>query len=40
MRDFNIVIVFFSIRCPRNFMRVKIKCDLSGLLPSFHFFNI
>ena len=29
MRDFNRVIVFFSIMCPRYFTRVKKKCDLS-----------
>ena len=30
MRDFNGVIVFLSIICPRNFTRVRKKCDLSG----------
>ena len=30
MRDFNGVIVFLSILCPRNLTRVKKKCDLSG----------
>ena len=30
MRDFNGVIVFLSLICPRNFFRVRRKCDLSG----------
>ena len=30
MRDFNGVIVFLSILCPKNLTRVKKKCDLSG----------
>ena len=30
MRDFNGVIVFLSILCPKNFTRVKKKFDLSG----------
>ena len=30
MRDFNGLIVFLSTMCPKNFTRVKKKCDLSG----------
>ena len=30
MRDFNGVIVFPSTKCPRNFTRVRKKCDVSG----------
>ena len=30
MRDFNGVIVFLSMLCPKNLTRVKNKCDLSG----------
>ena len=30
MPDFNGVIVFRSIICPKNLTRVKKKCDLSG----------
>ena len=30
MRDFNGVIVFLSILCPKNLTLVKKKCDLSG----------
>ena len=40
MRDFNGVIVFFSIICPRNVTRVKKKCDLSGAASMFSFCNI
>ena len=29
-RDFIGVIVFPSVRCPRNFTRVRQNCDLSG----------
>ena len=37
MRDFNRVIVFFSILCPKNLTRVKKKCDLSGAAFRFLF---
>ena len=30
MRDFNGVIVFLSILCPKNLTRVKKKCDYRG----------
>ena len=30
MREFNGVVVFLSIMCPRKFTRVRKKCDLSG----------
>ena len=34
MCDFNGVIVFCSILCPKNLTRVKKKCDLSGAAKS------
>ena len=40
MRDFNRVIVFLLIMCPRNFTRVRKKCDLSGAVFMFSFSNI
>ena len=40
MRDFNGVIVFPSIICPRNFKRVRSKCDLSGAAFMFSLSNI
>ena len=40
MRDFNGVIVFLLIICPRNFTRVRKKCDLSGAVFMFSFSNI
>ena len=35
MRDFNGVIVFLSIICPRNFTRVRKSVIYLGLLSSF-----
>ena len=40
MRDFDGVIVFLSIICPRNFTRVRKKCDLSGAAFMFSCSNI
>ena len=37
MRDFNGVILFFSIMCPSNFTRVKKNVICLGLLSCFHF---
>ena len=37
MRDFNRMIVFRSILCPKNSTRVKKKCDLSGAVYRFSF---
>ena len=40
MRDFNGVIVFLSIICPRNFTRVRKNCDLSAAAFMFSCSNI
>ena len=39
MQDFNGVIVFLSIICPRHFARLRKKCDLSGAAFMFSFYN-
>ena len=40
MRDFNGVILFFSIKCPRNFTRVRKNVVCLRLLSCFHFLVI
>ena len=40
MRDFNGVIVFFSIKCPRKFTRVRRNVVCLRLLSCFHFLVI
>ena len=40
MRDFDGVIVFLSIMGPKNFTRVRKKCDLSGAVFKFSFWSI
>ena len=40
MRDFDGVIVFLSIICPRNFTSVRKKCDLYGAAFMFSCNNI
>ena len=40
MPEFNVVIVFPSIICPRNFSRVRKKCDLSAAAFKFSFSSI
>ena len=40
MRDFNGVIVFCSMLCPKNFTLVKKKCDLSGAAFRFSLLRI
>ena len=37
MRDFNGLIVFRLLSCPKNLTRVKKKCDLSGAAFRFSF---
>ena len=37
MRDFNGIVVFFLIMCPRSFTRVKKIVICLGLLTCFHF---
>ena len=40
MRDFNGVIVFLSVICPRNVTHARKKCDLSGAAFMFSCSNI